>query len=504
MQGSSELDSILVQSMTMATANAMFADQDTQTQAQSQAQPQQQADSDPEWKLVRRTKGEDGEWWSSSPAAGLAQKRMFGVGEEASELEVAHAAFSRGFSLVVNHLENKYEAAARLAMAFEEELGARTGINLYFTPRDSQAFEAHFDWMDAFVLQVEGSKRWRLYDALVEQPRPDMKFKPRQEEIEEAFIDFVLEPGDLLYLPSGLIHEAMTDRGEGGDAAGGAAPPSHSLHLTVGVETTVLGSWESLLLVVLMRGIMPGCVCDVQGDDKGAELRAMLARPVPSLEGTFLLTLGDVAIVTLVHLATQERALRRPVPLTPLMKWSSSSGAVGKGNKHRRQELGKMATLLREKGNVDAAWKDLVQRHNGSLPRSLSFGLLLDEKAEEEAKEAPSSNNDLGLHIQERISRAAHTLPQLPQTISTDISHLLQCVQTALHNKTQAKATLTAFEKLTQKDLRARQEARMTKLQEVGIWQASIGATEGQVEGGGPQIFAVGGGVSGLASASMS
>jgi hypothetical protein len=44
----------------------------------------------------------------------------------------------------------------RLAEAFESELGHRVSVNLYLTPPGAQGFEAHYDWMDAFVLQVRG------------------------------------------------------------------------------------------------------------------------------------------------------------------------------------------------------------------------------------------------------------------------------------------------------------------------------------------------------------
>jgi hypothetical protein len=114
---------------------------------------------------------------------------------------------------------------------------------------------------DALVLQVEGRKRWRLYDAVVEQPRPDLKFKPTAAEIGEPFVDFVLEAGDLLYLPSGLVHEART-LGGGEEEEEGAGPPS--LHLTLGVESTVFGSWESLLLE-----LVAAATDDRDGDDGG-------------------------------------------------------------------------------------------------------------------------------------------------------------------------------------------------------------------------------------------
>ena len=45
----------------------------------------------------------------------------------------------------------------------EEYFGCGGGCNAYLTPAHCQGFAPHFDDVDAFILQVEGTKRWRLY-----------------------------------------------------------------------------------------------------------------------------------------------------------------------------------------------------------------------------------------------------------------------------------------------------------------------------------------------------
>ena len=42
--------------------------------------------------------------------------------------------------------------------------------NLYLTPAGAQGFDAHYDWMDGLVVQLDGAKRWRLYPPLVALP----------------------------------------------------------------------------------------------------------------------------------------------------------------------------------------------------------------------------------------------------------------------------------------------------------------------------------------------
>lgn len=104
-------------------------------------------------RLVKRVRGRDGEWWSSSPPAPDAAADGDGndddlVAAAVRRVERAHAAFRRGFSLVVDRLDEKHDAVGRLAAAVEAEIGHRVGANLYWTPGEgAQAFEAHFDWM---------------------------------------------------------------------------------------------------------------------------------------------------------------------------------------------------------------------------------------------------------------------------------------------------------------------------------------------------------------------
>lgn len=77
------------------------------------------------------------------------------------------------------------------------------------TPKGTQGFAPHYDDIEAFVLQIEGRKRWRVY-----QPLNDDSTLPRyssenfkQSELPTPMIDVVLEQGDLLYFPRGFIHQ---------------------------------------------------------------------------------------------------------------------------------------------------------------------------------------------------------------------------------------------------------------------------------------------------------
>lgn len=66
----------------------------------------------------------------------------------------------------------------------------------------------HFDYYDVFLLQASGTRRWQLGGFCDETTpiRNDTQLKILQEFVAENGQDWVLEPGDLLYLPPGIAH----------------------------------------------------------------------------------------------------------------------------------------------------------------------------------------------------------------------------------------------------------------------------------------------------------
>lgn len=130
-----------------------------------------------------------------------------------------------------------------MAATLQEMFGCFVGANLYLTPPDSQGFAPHYDDVEAFILQIEGQKRWRLYRPLTENeylPRYSSK-NFDQSEIGQPILDTIVKAGDLLYLPRGTIHQGMTLDG------------IHSLHVTLSVYQK--NSWVDLLEKVLPQAL---------------------------------------------------------------------------------------------------------------------------------------------------------------------------------------------------------------------------------------------------------
>lgn len=221
-------------------------------------------------KLVKRVLASDGEWWSAMlPLTALPPTQRVGA-------QVVEAAMRRGFTLVLNRFSFHSHRLAQLCSALTRHVfGFRIQANLYATPSNSSGFEAHFDWQESMVMQLSGAKRWTLYkQPLIHLPRPDMKFKPRTQNIkniEQQHI--IMRAGSFLYFPSGLIHEATTTAAKHNissypsrqqlqaelddmsrqkvDAHGSEdatmTPLPRSVHVTLGVEIDALFTMHGLL-----------------------------------------------------------------------------------------------------------------------------------------------------------------------------------------------------------------------------------------------------------------
>jgi len=172
-------------------------------------------------KVLKRIRGEDGAYWSGV----IPIERLIKEGTSQLNADLIEALFSRkNFSLLVNKVNFRDQQIGRLAENLSRDFSGIVNVNMYLTPPYSQAFEAHWDPMETIILQVHGRKTWSIWEGGVALGRYDMKYKPKQEEIGTLLQRIDLRQGDILYIPSGTIHEAACE-GSG-----------LSMHLTIGVD----------------------------------------------------------------------------------------------------------------------------------------------------------------------------------------------------------------------------------------------------------------------------
>lgn len=145
------------------------------------------------------------------------------------DIQDVYRAYENGYTIVVNRIHHRSAPVALLCHTLESALHHPVGVNLYLTPRGGQGLGVHVDTHDVFILQLHGNKEWRIAA-----PPKSLPLVSTKRDKLESILDFrayTLNPGDVLYLPRGFPHEAMT-------------ASSSSLHLTVGIY---LYRWVDLL-----------------------------------------------------------------------------------------------------------------------------------------------------------------------------------------------------------------------------------------------------------------
>jgi lysine-specific demethylase/histidyl-hydroxylase NO66 len=195
--------------------------------------------------------------------------------------------------------QKHHDTLHRLLSTMESEFGCMVGCNAYLTPGyASQGFAPHYDDIEAFILQLEGKKRWKVYAPLHGQetlPRissddfvmvgttitSDRKDKDqnhddndddddddnnysdhqttssflrrtcnatvrddgRRQILDNPVLDVVLLPGDMLYIPRGWIHQAVTLPRE----------KEPSLHLTISCMQR--WAWADLMELIIPEAL---------------------------------------------------------------------------------------------------------------------------------------------------------------------------------------------------------------------------------------------------------
>lgn len=154
----------------------------------------------------------------------------------------------------------------KLLSVLQEYFNCCVGANVYLTPPGTQGFAPHYDDIEAFILQLEGRKHWRLYS-----PRTDNEVLPRlssgnfsEKDLGKPILDTVLDPGDLLYFPRGTIHQ------------GNCMEDTHSLHITVSCYQK--NTWGDLFEKMVPRALQIAI-------DEDVEFRRGLPREYSSYMG---------------------------------------------------------------------------------------------------------------------------------------------------------------------------------------------------------------------------
>lgn len=203
-----------------------------------------------------------------------------------------------GASVICGDVQDLTSELRALSAALSAAFAGLVGANVYCSFGGVHAFETHYDLHHVFAVQVEGQKTWRLYEnraeSRVDLPADNAEAKrffagsrgPVMQEV-------VMRPGDVLYLPRGWYHDAMTTEGA-------------SLHVTFSVTPLYGRILFRLLESAAMQDPEFRAWLRLVREDGGAPLQAQLA----ALGGKLAALAGSPAFRDEVAMAQEQLAPR--------------------------------------------------------------------------------------------------------------------------------------------------------------------------------------------------
>jgi ribosomal protein L16 Arg81 hydroxylase len=144
--------------------------------------------------------------------------------------ERVYELFRSGATVSWNHLEHLLPAARHLADVFAGTFACPAEVVAFLTPAGHDGYAPHHDPVDVFVIQIEGTKDWQVWQPPADRRGDSVRYPADQ--LGEPALRTTLHPGDVLYLPYGTPHAA-------------AAREQVSLHLSV---TVAPRRWRDLLV----------------------------------------------------------------------------------------------------------------------------------------------------------------------------------------------------------------------------------------------------------------
>ena len=234
-----------------------------------------------------------------------------------------------GATLVVDSVNELVDGVGELASRLEHDLRERIQVNLYAGWGTTHGFDVHWDDHDAFIIQLSGRKRWRLHGVTRRSPlQRDVELPDRPEG--EPYEDFLLEDGDVLYLPRGHWHDV-------------SAVGEESLHLTIGFNAATgvdLVAWlaDQLRADELFREDLPRFAGPETRAERAEALRRRLAE----------LTAGD----DLVDRFLADRDAQAPAQTRVGLPWAATAELLPPDEDFEVRLLAPRAALADGEGTV--------------------------------------------------------------------------------------------------------------------------------------------------------
>lgn len=148
----------------------------------------------------------------------------------------------KGATFAINHLQTKDPVVDKFSRILGAQLNTPVNINCYVSSPNKQGFDNHFDRHDVFIMHLEGEKQWKVFGQSEQHSYPleCMQGEKGDPPDTEPYIECTMTPGDVLYIPRGHWHYALSD--------------TPCMHLTVGPQAKSPALFLQWLVDKLMRG----------------------------------------------------------------------------------------------------------------------------------------------------------------------------------------------------------------------------------------------------------
>mmetsp|Transcript_5763 Transcript_5763/g.8180 ORF Transcript_5763/g.8180 Transcript_5763/m.8180 type:complete len:531 (-) Transcript_5763:1699-3291(-) len=185
-----------------------------------------------------------------------------------------------GGTIYFNTAGSLWPTLGALCRLTNAAFGLPSNVNVYVTPPHlTLSVPPHTDRQDVLCFQTQGKKRWRVYGPPPRRKNVDPLNRGKNSDVlsfdeldKEPLLDCVLEPGDVLYVPTGFPH--TTDTVNGIDVGS----KDMSVHLTMGLDTHVWGMTLAHLRWCVLQRTNKDFQLNIQDDE--AYWEAMDAIPV--------------------------------------------------------------------------------------------------------------------------------------------------------------------------------------------------------------------------------
>lgn len=209
--------------------------------------------------------------------------------------EKIRSLLGEGASMIMRNVEQWHWPTRQVVVELADEMGLPVEAFFFITPAGGSGLPLHRDDSDVFVIQLAGSKSWRVHEGPVNGHWRAGKVRDDESQPAAVF-EAVLRPGEVMYLPRGFAHCATGQEGL-------------SVHLSLGVREVAAADLTESLRRTLTSDVLvaPMPISDEAVADTAATLLANARRRLDRL------TADD-----LVALARQDRVTQMPTVKHPL------------------------------------------------------------------------------------------------------------------------------------------------------------------------------------------